>query len=370
MAGYRREWKTWTEFVQRKCRGGDPDPYLEKQEDRVKVLMVCHLLAERKEAGKREKAATSITAAIRKHFATALLNTEWLNSEAIAVARKACRRTPHENREYMRAGQGRARLPVWLSLLGRLREKLWEGRGFGWEDIDSKMTYVTAMYGFDVAARAGEATSNGGDNPGHTILCGDIIMHLEEAVTDDGVSVNRIRGGSTLMVEKVEIRNVRMLEVCALTHKVGTINTTKMIRRNGEEAEEFLEDLTEFMLRSGAVTGDPLFSRRAVQPGGKLSHKVCRSKMVTDAIKEEVKSQGLSPDLFSFHSLRKGAVTQMKALGVSRDEILARGNYAPLSGMIDSVYNYNSTGTGPLGSLGNHSGRQINREDVCNNMPL
>lgn len=162
MAGYRREWKTWTEFVQRKCRGGDPDPYLEKQEDRVKVLMVCHLLAERKEAGKREKAATSITAAIRKHFATALLNTEWLNSEAIAVARKACRRTPHENREYMRAGQGRARLPVWLSLLGRLREKLWEGRGFGWEDIDSKMTYVTAMYGFDVAARAGEATSNGG----------------------------------------------------------------------------------------------------------------------------------------------------------------------------------------------------------------
>jgi hypothetical protein len=155
MAGYKREWKTWTEFVHRKRKGGRDDPYLCDQDDRIKVLMVCHLLAERKAAGKREKAATAITAAIKKHFATALLSTEWMKAEAIAVARRACRRTPQENREYVKAGRGRARLPVWLALLEALREKLWEGREFEAGNIDSKMTYITAMFGFDIAARAG-----------------------------------------------------------------------------------------------------------------------------------------------------------------------------------------------------------------------
>jgi hypothetical protein len=136
MAGYSREWKVWVDFVKEKCKGGRADPYLVGQEDRVKVLMICHLLADRKAA---------ITAAIKKHFEAALLSTEWMKAGAISVARKACRRTLQENREYIKAGLGRARLPVWLALLTSLREKMWEGRGFGWEDIDSKMTY---MFGF------------------------------------------------------------------------------------------------------------------------------------------------------------------------------------------------------------------------------
>jgi hypothetical protein len=112
MAGNRSQWKIWTDFVARKYRGGDADPFLKKQEDRVKVLMVCHLIAEKKAAGKREKVATAITVAIRKHFATALLSTEWTKAEAIAVARRACCRTPQENRDYVRAVKGRASLPV------------------------------------------------------------------------------------------------------------------------------------------------------------------------------------------------------------------------------------------------------------------
>jgi hypothetical protein len=252
MNGYRREWKTWVEFVARKCKGGDADPYLTNQEDRVKVLMICHLLAERKANGKREKAATAITAAIKKHFATALLSTEWMKAEAIAVARKLCRRTAQENRDYVKAGKGRARLPVWFALLEKIRERLWEGRGFGWEDIDSKMTYITAMFGFDIAARAGEATSTGEESEEHTILCEDVTIHLIEEIVVDGRATARVRGGSKAVAELVETDNVRMLEVSALTHKVGQIHTSKHIARNGDEEEQFLEDLVEFMKNSGA----------------------------------------------------------------------------------------------------------------------
>jgi hypothetical protein len=98
MTGYEREWKTWKEFVARKSLRADADPYMRNQSDRTKVLMVCHLFAERHRAGKREKAATGITAAIRKHFALVMEDTVWMNAEAIGMGnRKACKRTSQEN---------------------------------------------------------------------------------------------------------------------------------------------------------------------------------------------------------------------------------------------------------------------------------
>jgi hypothetical protein len=162
LKGYEREWRTWTEFVARKSQRADADPYMRDQTDKTKVLMVCHLFAERHKAGKREKAATGITAAIRKHFALAMEDTVWMNAEAIGVGRKACKRTSLENREYVKAGLGRARLPVWFALIAQLREDLWVNKGYGPADIDYKMTYITAMFAFDVAMRAGEATHMGG----------------------------------------------------------------------------------------------------------------------------------------------------------------------------------------------------------------
>ena len=116
MKGYEREWRVWTEFVARKSRRAEADPYMRDQSDKTKVLMVCHLFAERHRAGKREKAATGITAAIRKHFALAMESTEWMNAEAIGVGRKSCKRTSQENREYIKAGSGQTRLGAWPAL--------------------------------------------------------------------------------------------------------------------------------------------------------------------------------------------------------------------------------------------------------------
>jgi hypothetical protein len=101
MTGYEREWKTWTEFVVRKSQRTDADPYMRDQSDQTKVLMVCHLFSEHHRAGKREKAATEITAAIRKHFALGMEDTVWMNAEAIGVGWKACKRTSQENRDYV-----------------------------------------------------------------------------------------------------------------------------------------------------------------------------------------------------------------------------------------------------------------------------
>ncbi len=370
MKGYEREWRVWTEFVARKSRWAEADPYMRDQSDKTKVLMVCHLFAERHRAGKREKAATGITAAIRKHFALAMESTEWMNAEAIGVGRKSCKRTSQENREYIKAGSGRARLPVWFALIEQLREDMWVNKGFGPEVIDKKMTYIAAMFAFDMAMRAGEATHIGGGAEDHTTLCEDVVIHMMVPVIHEGTTQLSLRGGSAAVTDLVDPSNVRMIEICALTHKPGVINTTKEIRRGSEEEEGLLEDLVSFMKHSGATSREPLFSRRAASPNGTVRQKVCRPREVTEALKAEVMRQGLDPTLFSFHSLRKGAVTLMKALGVAREETLARGNYSRASVMIDTTYNYNSAGTGPLGAMGRGRTNVPGREDIARKVSI
>jgi hypothetical protein len=219
---------------------------------------------------------------------------------------------------------------IWFGLLEQLREDLWVDKGFGTSDIDSKMTYITTMFAFDLAMRAGEAAHIGGVGEDHTIKCEDIVLHLTVTVIQEGVNWLSVRGGTATVRDIVSPDNVRMIEIYALTHKPGVINTTKEIKRDSEEEEEFLEDLVRFMKQSGATSKEPLFSRRTPAANGVVRHKVCRPRMVTDALKSEVTRQGLDPTLFSFHSLSKGAVIHMKALGVSREETLTRGNYSKI----------------------------------------
>jgi hypothetical protein len=212
-------------------------------------------------------------------------------------------------------------------------------KGCGPADIDSKMTYITTMFAFDLAMRAGEAVHIGRGGRGSH----DKVLHQTVMVIQKGVNRHSVRGGIDTVRDLVFPDNVRMIEICALTHKSGVINTTKEIKRDSEEEEEFLEDLARFMKQSGATNKEPLFSRRAPAANGVIRLKVCRPRMVTEAIKAEVTRQGLGPTLFSFHSLM-----HIKALGVSREETLAMGNYSKASVMIDTTYNYNLSGTGPM----------------------
>jgi hypothetical protein len=60
----------------------------------------------------------------------------------------------------------------------------------------------------------------------------------------------------------------------------------------------------------------------------------------------------------------------MKALGASREETLARGNYSKASVMIDTTYNYNSSGTGPLGAMNSNQANVPGREDIARKVAI
>ena len=79
---------------------------------------------------------------------------------------------------------------------------------------------------------------------------------------------------------------------------------------------------------SGVTSKDYFFSRWAPCCRGVVRNNKWNPKIVAQAIKKAVVLAGLCPDMFSFHSLRKGAVTQMKALRVDKAQILSRDEIA------------------------------------------
>jgi hypothetical protein len=129
-----------------------------------------------------------------------------------------------------------------------------------------------------------------------------------------------------------------------------------------------LEDLVEWMLHSGAGPQEPLFSRYTQFPRKPRMFKACTPGMVAVVIKKYIADAGLDPDEFSIHSLRKGCITQLNADGIGREEANARGNYAKDSTLVQTIYNGNDTGRGPLASSSSGIGRRVGVKDVRRQM--
>ena len=107
----------------------------------------------------------------------------------------------------------------------------------------------------------------------------------------------------------------------SVTAKGKELVKLKIIGRRSAEEIQFLDDLMDFMTRSGAIGKEELFSFD--QETG-LRVKL-RSRAVRDELKDTCKKHGLNPNYFSSHSLRKGAITQMRSLGASEDDRRDRG---------------------------------------------
>jgi integrase len=114
---------------------------------------------------------------------------------------------------------------------------------------------------------------------------------------------------------------------------VSSKGKPKLIARRSPEEAEFLDDLAAWIIHSGASASDEVFSFR--RRDGTLVRLTGR--LVRDEIKKTYASSGLPPDYFSAHSLRKGAITHMRAQGATEDDRRDRGNYASGSTVMNSV---------------------------------
>jgi hypothetical protein len=120
---YSKDFAAWQEFV--KVETGSDDPFLTGVADDDRASLVCLMMLRRHQSGKRGKAATAFTAAIRLTFARMMLSTTFLDSAIIATARTSCLMKPDELRAKKDKGHPvSVKLPVCQDMLFDMKQRL------------------------------------------------------------------------------------------------------------------------------------------------------------------------------------------------------------------------------------------------------
>ena len=366
MRKYKTQWEEWSKFI---VNMRMPDPYLREASTDQKLKLYMNYVRLKYLAGERDRKATD-SSGIKKFLTMDLQNTDWLDSTIASAVRRACRRTPEENREMIRGRVGQDKKPIWWELLQTVRDDLWSPGDWSYLHIDNKMISMNIWFSYDLGTRGGE-TNQGTREAKHTILNQDITFWLFTPINVGGESRQAIRAGTDLMRNLVTVSNVQSIEVKAVTHKTGLIRAHKIVGRRSQEEVTLLEDLVTWCLRSGAGANDPVFSRVAWFPNKKApSLKMCKPSMISSVIKSYAALAGLDPTEFGTHSLRHGMVTQMHAFGMSREETNARGNYARDSTLTQTTYNGDDTGRGPLAASAAGLGRRVGVKDIERQMSV
>ena len=337
---YSAHFKAWTIFL--KAEVDCDDPYMRGIADEDKALLVGLMMLRRRQAGHRGKKATGFTAALRRQLVIAGVSTVFMDSKTITTSRAACQPKPHELRAQKDAGaSATVKLPICESILVSMKVRLWEGREWSGVDMQARMTYLGCMWGFEMGARVSEYTQPEPGATDHCVRTDDITFVVDR----DGQKVN-FAGSmiATLGIHLSEQGRGQVVEcrVRTVTTKGKVTVKDKLIGRRSAEEAVFLEEVFEFVARSGAAGDEEMLS--CARPDG--SRLALRSRAVREELKRTCESEGLPPTYFSSHSLRKGAITHMRALGASEDDRRDRGNYAPGSQVMNSTYDY-ADGLGP-----------------------
>ena len=359
---YEKHWDQWKQFL--KTEVDQDDPYLRLVEDSEKSALVSLMMLRRHQAGHRGKAATAGTAGIRMMFARETLPTEFLDAAVVATARTACLPKPDELRRKRDSGTScSVKLPVCQSILVDMRARNWIGRTWNDTDFMQRMVYLACMYGFEMAARIGEYTHSENGGTDHCVRTDDLTFVIEDAH-----ELRNVPGSALpdLPMVKAGKGYGQILEcrVMGVSTKGKVTTKPKLIGRRAPLESEFLDDIIEHVIRSGARGDEELFSFRK-QDG---SRAVLRARAVRDELKDTCSRNGLPPDYFSAHSLRKGGITHMRSQGVSEDDRRDRGNYAPNSQVMNTTYDY-AVGLGPLASNSLEGGHEPTLADVKRLIP-
>lgn len=358
---YEKEWAQFQSFVKEET--GSDDPFLSGYTDDEKASLVALMMMRRHRAGKRGKAATAFTAAVRQMYAREMKATTFFDSSIIATARTSCLMKPEELRAKKDSGPAATvKLPICEGILADMRVRLWPE---GWSDEDkrSKAAYVGTMYGFDAAGRVSEFTHCELGNQDHCARVDDFTFTIEAA----GVSTNVLGSGLAGLHLADSVAGRMPIVEChvrTVTSKGKVVVKPKVIGRRSPEEAGFLDDLAAWIIHSGTTGKDEVFSFRK-QDG---SVAVLTGRTVRDEIKTTCLNNGLPPDYFSAHSLRKGAITHMRAQGASEDDRRDRGNYAPGSQVMNQTYDY-AAGLGPLASNSLEGGHRLNKKDLKRMIP-
>jgi hypothetical protein len=142
---YELQWGWFVEFMREQ---GSEDPFMRELTQQEKAAMISLFMISRYMEGKRGKAASAATAAIRLRFSQEILDTAFLDSAMVSTARSACLLNPEELRlRRNSAPASTVKLPVCEEIITSMRERLVANRTWTDPDMKLNMLYCGVMFG-------------------------------------------------------------------------------------------------------------------------------------------------------------------------------------------------------------------------------
>jgi hypothetical protein len=137
----------WGWFVQFMKDQGSEDQFMRTLTPQERAGMVSLFMMSRHVAGKKGKAASAVTAAIRLRFSLEIQDTAFLDSAVVSSARTACLPNPQELRERPSSAPASiVKLPICLEMIADMRERLVANRTWSEEDMGSIMLYTGSVW--------------------------------------------------------------------------------------------------------------------------------------------------------------------------------------------------------------------------------
>ena len=359
---YDSHWDLWKHFIE--VHGGGVNMFLKGIPEAEKAALVGLFMYRRYRDGARDKAATSVTAGIRMHFVQQLEPSTFLNSAVIATARKACRRNPEELRAKHDADiSDSVKLPISEDILDAMRIRLWDRPSWEGPDLATRMTYVACVYAFDLTARVSEYTKPELGGQDHCVRVDDLTFEVRAGESVRGSGLFSLMSGDT-PEGAIGLADIVECHVRTVTTKGRKVARAKLFSRSSSEEPRFLDDLITFIVKSGSLGSDELFSYRC----SGHDKVALRARTVRDELKRECELHGLPANYFSSHSFRKGGVTHMSAAGSSETDRRDRTGHAPGSQLLSTTYDY-APGKGPLAANSLSGGRRPSIIDIKKLIP-
>ena len=287
----------WGWFVQFMKDKGSDDPFMRSLTPQERAGMVSLFMMSRHVAGKRGKAASAVTAAIRLRFSQEMLDTAFLDSAVVSTARTACLPNPKELRELRNsAPASTVKLPVCEEMITGMRERLVANRTWCEADMKFIMLYTGCMYGFEFAARVSEYTKGEQGDTDHCVRTDDLTFAVE-APTGHVSVVGSALADLTPAQAGEGFKNISECRVRGVTTKGKIVVKVKQIGRRTVEESLFLDDLIQFIVHAKAQGTEELFSFRKANGD--------RVVLTGRSVREEVKSTcALSSTSALIHSER------------------------------------------------------------------
>jgi hypothetical protein len=159
--------------------------------------------------------------------------------------------------------EGTVKLPVCGSFLDNIRESLWHPSTWDAKGFRDRMTYLACVWGFDQTARVSEYTLPEGTNTNHCIRLDDVTFYVDTPAGIVGLTgrdmAYSLRGATE---EGPDVRRVLECRVLGVSSKGKITVKPKIVARRSPTESRYLDELIIFIVRSGAVGTDELFSFR------------------------------------------------------------------------------------------------------------